>query len=165
MWRSPKQIFNEADVSVPDEPQDGHLEHGWGRRRLGGRAGRLLTPHPHRLAAELLGELGQLGAGLVEPAVAVTAHPLCGLGRGLRDAGVHRGVEQVADAARDQLLLLAVLPCHILDLRTREQFLPRQEQFASVNGFCTGSLARPFLGEIVFTILQCQIIGLRLEHV
>ena len=75
MWRSPEQILDEADVSVPDEPEDGHLEHGWGRHRLGCRAGRLLTPHPHRLAAELLGELGQLSAGLVEPPETVASDP------------------------------------------------------------------------------------------
>ena len=117
---SPKKIFNEADIPVSDEPQDGHLEdcgHWW---LLDWN---FLALHPHRLAAELLGELGQLGAGLVEPSVAVTSHPLCGLCCRLWIVRIHWRIQKFTNPTGDQLLLFAVLACHILNLWTCKQLL------------------------------------------
>ena len=107
--RSLEQILHEGDVSVPDKLQYGELQGEGGGL---GRQLHLLASHPHRLAAELLGELGQLSAGLVEPPETVASDPLDGL-----VGFVHHlsgRVHLVADAAADQLFLLAVTAGHVL---------------------------------------------------
>jgi len=98
-------IVNENCVSVSAKLEDGNLK------------GLLLSLdqlllhlhalHLHRLAAELLGELGQLGAALVEPSQTVAANPLCGL-LGVHVVRVDGWVEHLADATGGELLLLAV---------------------------------------------------------
>ena len=146
----PKNILNESDVSVANELQDGDLEDSH-RLSDGGRVWWLLAAHPHWLAAELLRELCQLCAGFVEPAVTVTAHPLSCL-RHLCHLGVlwvHGRVQELADAAGDKLLLLAVLACHVLDLGEGVELPARHEKLAPVKSPFAGLLSSPLLYVVV----------------
>ena len=62
--------FHVSDKEARDIGGKFNMADDWrrGGRALCRRVGpRLQTAHAHRLAAELLGELHQLGAGLVEP--------------------------------------------------------------------------------------------------
>ena len=112
--RGSPELLYEGDISVPPELEYGDLQYCGDAAQ--GFWLDFLALHLNRFATEFFCKFGQFSAGLVEPAIAVTADPLCGVGSGVRVGRVRRGVQQLADAASDQLLLLAVFPCHVLDL-------------------------------------------------
>ena len=148
---SPEDVLYEGDVPVPEELEDRHLENF---RKSGSRCWLdFLTFHFHRFAAEFFCKFCEFCAGLVEPAVTVTTDPLGGLSGGVGIVGIHGGIHQLANTTGDQLLLLAVLPCHVLDLGAgvveRLLLFPRRmEHLAFLHSPLAGSFPRPFLKDV-----------------
>ena len=154
---SPENVLYEGDVPVSEELEDRHLKDFrqsgywfW----LG-----FLTFHLHRFATEFFCKFCKFCAGLVEPAVTVTANPLSSLGGGVGIVRVHGRIHHLADAAGDQLLLLAVLPRHVLDLGAGVVqgllwFPRRMEQLTFLHRPPAGSFPRPFLQDVVVLIIK-----------